>query len=424
MSIDAFGRGCNRVTGSFTVIDVARDADLEITRLAVDFEQHCEGRAPALRGSIRYKVPTPPPSPGATLTNHAPAISLFAPVVPAGPAPLTTAFRIGVADEDSDALTCGLDLDDDGSFEVPVPGCQFDTMRSASFTTTGTHTVTLRVSDGTAPPVTAQTNVVVRDPGEDPYGITVRYSGSMTWSRRRTFADAAARWARVIRGGLSDQSLSLVADECVDGAASFSGMVDDVLIDASIAPIDGPGGVLGSAGPCVVRFDGGLTVYGVMQFDAADVPALEASGAFAPVVLHEMGHVLGFGTLWRSSLVSGVGTSDPVFAGSVALGAWQALGGSGPVPVENTGGLGTADAHWRESVFGSELMTGYLDDATAPLSALTIASLADLGYQVDLGAADPYLLPMATPLAGLRMLTPRSAPARLIVHPIRPHRSV
>ena len=60
------------------------------------------------------------------------------------------------------------------------------------------------------------------------------------------------------------------------------------------------------------------------------------------------------------------------------------------VPVENTGGPGTAGGHWRESVFGNELMTGYLNPGTNPLSAMTIAAMIDLGYSVSLTAADAY----------------------------------
>ena len=64
------------------------------------------------------------------------------------------------------------------------------------------------------------------------------------------------------------------------------------------------------------------------------------------------------------------------------------------VPVENTGGSGTADAHWRESVFGNELMTGWLNSGiTNPLSRITVASMADLGYQVNMNAADSYTPP-------------------------------
>ncbi len=58
------------------------------------------------------------------------------------------------------------------------------------------------------------------------------------------------------------------------------------------------------------------------------------------------------------------------------------------VPVENMGGAGTADAHWRETVLTNELMTGFLDGGSNPLTRLTIAQFADLGYQVDFTAAD------------------------------------
>ena len=67
----------------------------------------------------------------------------------------------------------------------------------------------------------------------------------------------------------------------------------------TIEPIDGPFGVLGQAGPCFVRDDAdGLTVIGRMQFDEDDMELLETEGSLQAVILHEMGHVLGFGTLW------------------------------------------------------------------------------------------------------------------------------
>jgi hypothetical protein len=54
---------------------------------------------------------------------------------------------------------------------------------------------------------------------------------------------------------------------------------------------------------------------------------------------------------------------------------------------------GTADAHWRESTFQSELMTGYVNRGGMPLSAITVGSLADLGYVVNPFAADPFTVP-------------------------------
>ncbi len=48
------GRGCNTDTGRFLVTDFALNTDGTIARLAIDFEQHCEGAPPALYGSFRY----------------------------------------------------------------------------------------------------------------------------------------------------------------------------------------------------------------------------------------------------------------------------------------------------------------------------------------------------------------------------------
>ena len=57
-----------------------------------------------------------------------------------------------------------------------------------------------------------------------------------------------------------------------------------------------------------------------------------------------------------------------------------------------TGSAGTRDGHWRESVFGTELMTGWVTRGSNPLSALTIASLVDLGYGANSSAASGYVL--------------------------------
>lgn len=57
---------------------------------------------------------------------------------------------------------------------------------------------------------------------------------------------------------------------------------------------------------------------------------------------------------------------------------------------------GTASAHWSEAVFNTELMTGFADAAptTLPLSGLTIAALADLGYTVSSTTAESHSLPV------------------------------
>jgi hypothetical protein len=58
------GRGCGGMTGSFTVDNVAYVRGV-LDAIDLHFEQHCDGRAPALRGTIHWRAddPTEPPPP-------------------------------------------------------------------------------------------------------------------------------------------------------------------------------------------------------------------------------------------------------------------------------------------------------------------------------------------------------------------------
>jgi hypothetical protein len=64
LSVDGMGRGCNQLTGTFTVTEAAfaGPSSSHLERFAVTFEQHCEGAAPALRGELRI-VNSPGPQP-------------------------------------------------------------------------------------------------------------------------------------------------------------------------------------------------------------------------------------------------------------------------------------------------------------------------------------------------------------------------
>src|SRR5205823_11120895 len=98
--------------------------------------------------------------------------------------------------------------------------------------------------------------------------------------------------------------------------------VDDIIIYATVTPIDGPGKILASAGQCLRRTSNFQTLVGVMRFDADDIAGLVSTGRLNDVVLHEMMHTLGFGTSWNSNnstprpggnLLTGAGTTDPRF---------------------------------------------------------------------------------------------------------------
>ncbi|HEV2782533.1 MAG TPA: leishmanolysin-related zinc metalloendopeptidase [Actinophytocola sp.] len=231
---------------------------------------------------------------------------------------------------------------------------------------------------------------------ESPFTITVRFLGGLTQRQMDAFATAADRWVRVIVGDLPDVEL--------DGE-----VIDDVLIVARGEEIDGEGQVLGQARITHVRPRGAepsalLPVRGEMTFDKKDLARMETSGTLGDVITHEMGHVLGLsGGLWAAKgLLVGADTDDPTFSGPAAMAEYHKLrGGSGDpvrVPVENTGGPGTRGTHWRDEVFGNELMTGFVNRPPNPLSRVTAAGLGDLGYQVDVDAADDYDLPSADAL--------------------------
>jgi hypothetical protein len=245
------------------------------------------------------------------------------------------------------------------------------------------------------------------------YDITVRYLGEYTSEQLLAFAQAELRWEAIVTGDLPDVNDNLSANQCGNNPA-VSGPFDDLTIFVTIEAIDGPGDVLGQAGPCFIRVPGDLTVIGRMQFDVDDIELLEDEGSLQAVILHEMGHVLGFGTLWTElGLLQNPSQPDPDppladthFTGADAIAAFNAAGGTdytgAKVPVMNVGGAGTVNSHWRDGVFDPELMTGFLNAGTNPLSAVTVASLGDLGYTVDLSQADPFTLGAAFRMAGPR----------------------
>src|SRR5262245_51129571 len=55
LDVSGEGRGCNVVSGHFTVHEVSFDGDGDLVALAADFEQHCEAAPAALIGAIRYR---------------------------------------------------------------------------------------------------------------------------------------------------------------------------------------------------------------------------------------------------------------------------------------------------------------------------------------------------------------------------------
>ena len=135
-------------------------------------------------------------------------------------------------------------------------------------------------------------------------------------------------------------------------------------------------------------------------------------------VIHEVGHVLGIGTLWEDNkhLLTDVDGEGRFYIGEHALNAYkQYVKESGfenvyGIPVEDNGGEGTANVHPEEGdshaisstddrsykdIFhpglGNEVMSGVYDE-NDKLSKISIGFLHDLGYNVNYNLAEEFVI--------------------------------
>ncbi len=234
--------------------------------------------------------------------------------------------------------------------------------------------------------------------------IELLFIDQPTAPQRQAFDDAVSRWAALIPGKLEPVPVNLAAGNCRSNSPAINQVVDDLLVLVSLEFIDGAGGTLGSAGVCSQRMSNGLPIVANLRLDTDDLRLLEGTTRLVDLIVHELGHALGFGTLWAGkgflenpSLPAPRG-ADTHFDGPSAVTAFDAIGGNAytggqKVPVENEeGGPGSRDSHWRLTVFTNELMTPLLTTGANPLSRVTVASFGDLGYVVDEGAADTFQL--------------------------------
>jgi len=255
------------------------------------------------------------------------------------------------------------------------------------------------------------------------FKIDVRYpDGEPSAAVKEAFDSAAAKWQRIVVGDLEDIVIAgtdtmgpvkIGDNNCIPAVVNQT--IDDLVIFAYVKPIDGARGVLGFATPIYSRNSDSTTISGCMTFDVADMEMLAAAGQLQATITHEMGHVLGIGTLWdakqkaMNTCASGAPTSKPYFTGGSARQAFRSALGSGVVwsdsmvPLEGTGscGDGTRDAHPSEAIFKNELMTGYIDQFSNPLSAVSASFLRDMGMVVNDLATDAYTVPFGLP--ALRM---------------------
>ncbi|MEG3875340.1 S8 family serine peptidase, partial [Microcoleus sp. Z1_B5] len=215
----------------------------------------------------------------------------------------------------------------------------------------------------------------------EPFNIDLEYETPLSASQQAIMQAAAKSVAGLIGKGLPSA--------VVDGK-----IIDDINIKISTANIDGASGTQARTKIDFMRYGSMLPAQSLVQFDAADIAELERSGKLFSVVQHEFLHALGFGNLWEAKgLVDYAGTPLAQYNGAKAVDAFKDLGGLTDAISLETEGKGSAGFHWNEALFQDEVMTADLNFSgkagNAPISPVTIASLADLGYEVNLNAATP-----------------------------------
>jgi hypothetical protein len=98
---------------------------------------------------------------------------------------------------------------------------------------------------------------------------------------------------------------------------------------------------------------------------------------------------LGIGTLWTLNEL--LEEDECTYKlNTIASAEYEALSGcAAAIPLETTGGPGTACAHWDELCLKGELMTGFATGGLE-ISRMTVGSLEDIGYEVDYSQADAF----------------------------------
>lgn len=324
----------------------------------------------------------PPPDPAPPVIDHV-AIASTALSDPA-----LVPIEWTVHDANGDILTCRLDGDGDGDWDLTISPCPLSGSRNIS-AGQGDHTARFQVTDGAHAPVTATADYSVAAGPTEPFDIVAIQTEPADPRVDEAIATAIARWESVIVRGVPDTHVYNEAGTgpCGSDSPAFDGMIDDLVVYVDVQPDPG---AFATADNCAVGPDL-LPRLSFIRLNEASITWFHDSGHLDDLVAHEMGHALGFaGYVWNT-LAPNPGSSTPTWSGPRAVAEYSTLGGTGQVPIEP----GTGSGHWDERVFQSELMSCYIeaDVGQHPLSALTVAAMADIGHHVDISAAEPYQLP-------------------------------
>src|SRR5262249_31993429 len=156
------------------------------------------------------------------------------------------------------------------------------------------------------------------------------------------------------------------------------------LVEVVTVAIDGSNNTLADTQILLAR-NSDLPALARIRIDSSDLASLTSGSDLTGVIIHEMGHALGMEaqTWLNMGLLQNFDGPFPFFTGSNPSREFQAVFGTinGPyVAVENEGGAGSKNNHWREHIMGREIMTSqYSLGLFNPISRITVGALDDLG---------------------------------------------
>ena len=229
-----------------------------------------------------------------------------------------------------------------------------------------------------------QPEIVVNDLDKDP--ATKETLGD---SLLRDMAAASERWNNVILSELPPLEVQVDAtfDNCPGTVVKAGTTVTNMLVLISVVKGNGVGQSRPVTSICSFARVGDKVLPRVVaiKLDSDDVLARAQTGQTASILAHQLGHALGIGAAaWQTRMEGGSGYGG--LTGVEAVRGFKAAGGTGlRVPVDQAG------RPWSTTAVGNELMSNLRNEGKpALLSGITIGSLQDLGYTVDLDQAEEF----------------------------------
>ncbi|MFC4456563.1 excalibur calcium-binding domain-containing protein [Deinococcus sonorensis] len=235
-----------------------------------------------------------------------------------------------------------------------------------------------------------------------PFRIETRYlDQTLTAAQQAIVQRATQRVAALIRSPFVPVAVDSPANACDAGLPKLKEQVAHLILFVKVKDLGED--LYADATPCELHDDTYLPIYAELELNSnglGDLPDEDLTDT----IIHETLHALGVGTLWTpDERISVSGDSDGksfirkaggqvVYTGPRAVAAYQKLGGHGTaIPLDPDAG------HWAGKTVCSEILSGDAGDFTGlvnPISPITLAALEDLGYTVNLAAADRYMLPI------------------------------